>query len=78
MLRLFRNEVTITSDEIESFRPVSELDRFAAATETIIAGLDDKIADLDDEINRKIAQLSDLRRIHSAQCLALRHMQGEI
>lgn len=81
LLRLIRhnpNEVVLTDDDFSSFAPMSELETFAARTREIVGGLDAQIADLDAEINAKIARLGNLRRIRSAQDLALRHMEGEI
>lgn len=73
------NEVVLYPEDLnDDVRPMTELEQFASATRNIVAGLDEKITALDDEINRKIHQLSDLRRIRSAQDLALRHMEGEI
>lgn len=80
VLQLFRRTdvLDLTSEEVEEFRPMSELEQFAAATRNIVSGLDTKIEALDAEINMKIGQLSDLRRIRAAQDLALRHMEGDL
>lgn len=79
-LRLIRpNEIIIPPEDLnEDIRPMSELEQFASATRSIVGGLDEKITALDAEINRKIAQLGDLRRIRAGQELALRYMEGEI
>jgi hypothetical protein len=79
-LRLIRhnpNEVVLTDDDFD-FAPMTELETFAARTREIVGGLDSQIADLDAEINAKIARLGDLRRIRASQDLALRYMEDGI
>lgn len=77
---LKRTEEPSTEIEIQEddFRPMSELEHFTSKTRTMLAGLDVRIETLDREINEMIARLGDLRRIRSAQELALRHMEGEL
>lgn len=74
-----RDEVVLAPEDLnDDIRPMTELEQFASATRTIVGGLEEKIESLDAEINRKIAQLGDLRRIRDSQALALRYMEGDI
>ncbi len=67
-------QLTVDPDE---FRPMSDLDHFVSKTKTMLNGLDSNIEALDREITERIAQLNDLRKIRSAQQLALNFMEGE-
>jgi t-SNARE complex subunit (syntaxin) len=77
-LKLFQREeeFEISSDEITSYQPMTDLEHFVAKTKKIVDGLDDNIQHIEGEIDRLVHHLSDLKTIREAQRLALEHMEG--
>lgn len=77
MLTIFRRpsaEIEVTEDDL---RPMSELDHFTVKTRAMLSGLDQKIDELDTNISLMIQQLNDLRKIRTAQQLALNFMEDK-
>lgn len=77
MLTLFRKQVTEIQLTEDDLRPMTELDHFTAKTRVMLDGLDDQIHSLDAEITEQIQHLNDLRKIRSAQQLALNFMEDK-
>lgn len=77
LIKYFRREDELLTPDDLDIRPMTELEHFQSRTRDIVDGLDTQIAALDQQINDAIARLNDLRKIRTAQELALRFMEDK-